>query len=275
MYDLLFFLISSFIFGLTRGAAICAWACAPAIIPYIISENYTWKEGFKAGMVFNLPRIFLLSIIGAAVGALSYGAKRLIFPWDVSATISGAGYMIFGIFMIGMGTYFIRRIDDKRDIEKKKTEKKKRGFAEKYLSKKMRNIMSNPNSGKNIFMFTWGALLAVACIGEVSLIEMAIIAGIAGSLGESLYGASLFGFMAMLLFALGATVPIILITTICGGLSESASKKKKLMRKIRAVGAFAMIAIGFFIIILAIHVLFFSPPPAETPPPYAGGSAGG
>ena len=64
-----------FAWGLRRGASACLALCMPSIIPALVREKGGWLSGLKIALFFNLPRIVLLTILGALLGAGGYALR--------------------------------------------------------------------------------------------------------------------------------------------------------------------------------------------------------
>ena len=60
--DVLLMVLSSFVYGLTRGLTICLLVCAPGLIAYISIKRASFSKSFKYALIFNLPRIIILTL---------------------------------------------------------------------------------------------------------------------------------------------------------------------------------------------------------------------
>ena len=113
-----FFLLGyAFLWGLRKGSTFCVALCMPALMPTITYLS-SWKEGLKAGVKFNIPRIFLLSTFGGLLGFILFKAKNTDILSDFSRFSFTTGYIIIGIFLAVLGLYsLINSIEEHEDIK--------------------------------------------------------------------------------------------------------------------------------------------------------------
>lgn len=261
--------------GLAKGSSVCLVTCAPGIVPYLISKQYDWKKCLKLGIIFNLPRIIILTILGMILGYISYSIKEwletvvpnVLFPIQVIA------YGILGIFILILGAYmFTSSVEAKEDLKESKEEKKgknnkkddnnktktcdqsttckdiscevkksRSGFS---IQQKFKDLESKPNT----FFLLWGSLLSFACLGEVIIFEAAIIWTSIGVISNSMGQAIIFGGSAMFVLALGASIPLITIATLSSSFRKYFDNVEKL-ESIRSIGGIILIILGLFYII--------------------------
>ncbi len=119
--EIIILLASTFLLGLLRGSAVCATVCAPGLIPITISEKLTRKEALTLGIIFNLPRITILTILGAVVGFISFNlVEESSFKTGFSV-VGISGYFLVGIFLLIFGgVTFAKGEDERLDIKEGK-----------------------------------------------------------------------------------------------------------------------------------------------------------
>jgi hypothetical protein len=190
-------------------------------------------------------------------------------------------YGILGIFILILGAYmFTTSVDAKEDLKEnnenmkiqgsKKTENKSNSdtkicnqaatcksnsceikTAKRSLSirEKFQDLESKPVK----FFLIWGSLLSFACLGEVIILEATIIwtsiSVISNSLGEAL----LFGGSAMLILAIGASIPLITVATLSGTVRNFFNNVEKL-ESLRTIGGIILILMG---LIYSISLIFY------------------
>lgn len=228
--------------GLVRGSGICATICAPGLVPYIADKKRDWKYGFKAGILFNIPRVFLLTIIGAVIGYLGFKATNNDFFTEISKFFGGLGYFLIGIMILILGAImFAKAADEREDLKK--------GIKSNCQRVSKKNCKLKEISKKRRFIFLiWGSLLGIACISEITLLEGTFLTGIASSFARSTINAVLLGAFAMFLFGVGTSIPILILTTASGKFSEKIDTFEKL-NKIKTIGSIVMIMVGLTLIL--------------------------
>jgi sulfite exporter TauE/SafE len=227
------------------------------MIPYLIDKRCDWKHCLRLAIIFNAPRIVILTLVGACIGFISFNIARTVPFRDIVAFTGAFGYVLLGTFMLGFGAYMLARsFDEKADrtesiARKKGTERGKltTGMARDFLQK----LTYDSTKGNRLF-FIWGSILSIACLGEVTLIEGAIVSGIAGLLGIGWLSGIVFGAFAMFIFATGATMPVLIVTLIGGTLSERISSFDVIYR-IKVCGGILMILIALVLILSQVLVL--------------------
>ena len=270
-------------------------ACAPGIVPYLISKRYGWRKCLRLAVIFNLPRIIILTLLGILVGILAFSLAKEIMDSTVTSVFAGVqafGYGLLGIFILIFGGYmFVTSIETREDLKEGKPTgkcqaKHKPGKKVKKISKtcarsRLRSQSpptcdppdSTPRQGRligfiqkrfrslqgnprNLF-FIWGGILSIACLGEIIMVELSFFSGTLGVMSDSMLNAALLGGAGMFLFALGAAIPIIIVAV----LSSSISKYFKTIERletIRTIGAIAMIMVGLVMILSVLSGLISS-----------------
>lgn len=249
----------AFLWGLTRGTSICATVCAPGMVSYIAVNKYSWKQAAKLGLIFNLPRIIILTVLGGIVGYIVHAFSTEI-DIEAFAGTSQLGYFLLGIFLLIFGAYWLAKGIDTRedrkegksppDLCKVKEPKSKSGWFYNKIHTKLINPIRQP---KMLFLI-WGGIISIACLGEIIILEMPVISGAAALLGSEYLGAILLGATAMLIFATGAAIPIMYVTIIGSTISMYVKSQEKL-EAIKTVGAIMMIMIGLVFMLTSISGL--------------------
>jgi len=279
--------------GLVRGSSICLIACAPGIVPYLVSKQYGWRKSLQLAVLFNLPRIILLSLLGILVGILGFTLKGWItsnLP-QIFIPIQTIGYGLLGIFVLIFGAYLFTTSIEAHENQKEASEKQKRsgensnkgkknknqanastcadnptcatatdaGCTEPksgilaYIKKKFNYVQSKPD---RLFLL-WGGILSIVCLGEIILIELAVISGSFGFISNSLTEAALLGGVAMFLFAIGASIPIILVALVANPIGKII-RARGMLENFRTVFGIVMIMVGLGFIYILVSFLVSS-----------------
>jgi cytochrome c biogenesis protein CcdA len=172
--------------------------------------------------------------------------------------IGSVGYLLVGIFLFIYGGYtFAHGIEEAENIKEGKlcerTHKEHIHPHAKFIKAIARKISKNENS----FLLAWGAILGLACMGEVIFtLETALLSGVVASLGGNYLSAMLLGASTMFMFAIGTSLPVLLVTTISAGLSAQ-TKKEKALNLIKIISSVIMIAIGLILILNSLTNIAF------------------
>ncbi len=209
--------------GLVRGCSVCSMICGPSIISYVASKKRKWKEGMCYGIVFSMPRIFVLTVLGGIIGFLSFTTAR--FFRDISANLS-----LFSYFLIGL-IFFVLGINVFRGIDKKHKCKTKRVI---------------PGTGDTKLFFILGSVSSLGCIAGT--FEGIMLSSASSTLGSNSIMACILGASAMFLFASGLSLPIIAGSALAGKITEKIRK----LREIKIVGATIMVVSGLLLMIFTI-----------------------
>ena len=229
--------------GLIRGSGVCVSICAPGLVPYIADKKRNWQYGLKAGILFNIPRVLLLTVAGSVIGYFGFKVVEKDYFEDIAGVLGGLGYFFVGIIFLAIGAYmFAKAADERIDL--------KEGIKNCNIKKKS-NVMCKIEriSPKRRFIFLmWGSLMGIACIGEVTILEGGLLTGLASSYADSSSNAILIGAFAMFLFGIGSSIPILILTTATGKFSEGINTFEKL-NKIKTIGSVIMIMVGLTLIL--------------------------
>ncbi len=208
--------------GLVRGSTVCSMICAPSIISYVASKKRNWKEGMRYGIIFSIPKILVLTVLGGIIGFLSFTTAG--FFRRISADIGLFSYFLIGLMFFVLGINVFRKIDKKYRCETKRV---------------------IPGTGDTKLFFVLGALGSLGCIAGA--FEGIMLSSAFSTLGNNSIMACILGASAMFLFAFGLSLPIIAGSALTGKITE----KIKHLREIRLVGATIMVVSGSLLMIFA------------------------
>lgn len=239
-------------------------ACAPGIVPYLVSKRYDWRQCLQLSIIFNLPRIIILTIFGILIGMLGFLIAHELFKSIVQPMIYNVqiiGYGLLGIFILIFGSHMlVTSVESRENLKEEKEKmniksdknicKPRHHRALVFIQNRFKNLQQKP---KTLF-FLWGGILSIACLGEIMLIESSFISGSLGISSNSLMSAAFLGGSGMFLFAIGASIPIIIVAVISSTISKYFQTVERL-ETIRTIGAMVMILIGMVFIIIMIGSL--------------------
>ncbi len=264
---------SLFFWGLARGTTICLSVCVPGLLPYLAEKPRGAADGARFGLLLCMPRLLIFTVIGVAWGAISYA----IFS---SATFEGAaiwlyviGYTTLGILIVVVGIgMFLKAARDKEDLRQAKMRAAEapegigpeaptvtsaeeamaecEGPSDKGSHRAARSItgwllrfVPESSRGERTFVLLWGSILGFTCLLEVSILEIAILGGAAANLAEGTLYAAITGGVAMLLFALGASIPIIVSAAAFAAYIDQVETQERLI-SLRVTGSLVMVLVG-------------------------------
>jgi len=241
MNEIILFLVAAFLFGLFRGGTFCSICCGPGMMTYIISKNLSFRRSILLGVIFNIPRIVILTLVGGIIGYMGFFITQV--PWYVDLTLNMGifGYLLIGIFLIGLGIFM--RFNSIQILRCETKDPPRFSIRNKLLSK----ITSKLGQGTNLFVL-WGIVMTIACITETAVLEGVIIAGIAGTLALTPLSGAALGAASLLLLSIGTMIPILVITGFSGKMSQEI-KDIKTLKTIKNIGSYATIAIGIIFLI--------------------------
>ncbi len=257
-YEILLIMLGSLTLGLIRGTSICATVCAPGMVSYIAVKKYSVRESVRLGLIFNLPRIIILTAVGGIAGYIVFILKTKLSDMIDLGRVMGLGYVLLGFFLLAFGAYWFAKSMESREDRKEGNPKppdlckvgaqaKKHG----WIFNKISNKLTNPKTQPTTLFLIWGGILSIACLGEIIIIEGAVISGAAASFGSEALGAIALGSTGMFMFAIGATVPVIVVTIIGSSLPKYLKTAEKL-EAVKTIGAIMMIMIGLVFILISI-----------------------
>jgi len=219
------------------------------------------------------------------LGYISFSIKEWLeteVP-NVLVPIQSIAYGIFGIFILILGAYmFTSGVEAKEDRKERNEEKNKQKIKNKddngisnnntniceqaakckrnscevkaakrsfSIQQKFKDLESKPIK----FFLLWGSLISFACLGEVIILEATIIWTSISVISTSLGEAILFGGSAMLVLAIGASIPLIAVATLSGSVRKFFNNVEKL-ESIRTIGGIVLIIMG---LIYTISLILF------------------
>ena len=233
-------IVAAFTSGITRGSTVCAATCGPALASYVATEYGSgWRNGLRAGIIFNIPRIALMTLFGAIVGYLS---SILLSPWLEGSLVDVlfVGYTIFGVYVIILGFTMYGR-----------NKTPSHGLLHKLLTRLTEHV-----SNSNRVLVLMGIILGAVCLLEVSLFDAIIISTASGLFGSSAGVSTMItGALAMFSFGIGSTIPLLVITTTSGGISRVIPEGS--MDQARSILGVSMMIIGALIVLSKITPLLF------------------
>jgi hypothetical protein len=258
MQELWIFLFAAFIMGIVRGTTICAVCCAPGMIPYIVAKRYNWRQSLRLGLIFSIPRIVVLTILGAGIGYISFNIVQYAWFQTIISQIGAFGYLLIGIILFAMGAYmFTTTVDQMAD----KSEGNHHCNPEKHGTKHngplvriVNKIFGKKTSKSTKLFITWGIAMSVACVAETTILEGVLIGGMAGIVGTSQFNAAFIGGSSLFFVAIGTTLPVIVVVIIGGKLSERI-KTAKTLDAVKTIGSMMMIMIGLVLVLMNISNL--------------------
>jgi sulfite exporter TauE/SafE len=260
MVEFMFILASAFLAGLIRGTSACTALCAPAIVPYIASKQSNWREGVRIGILINLPRIVLLSTIGAVIGFVSFSILQSHEFRNLALNMFAAGYTLIGLLFVLLGSYMFAQAAHERrhfnsTIDARDCSLCNPNPGSKHCGKRVfpsgRDIvfkLTRARHSETQLMLIWGSFMALACIVEIVIVEAPLLVSASALLSAppSAHANALLGAVVMLVFSIAASVPILVVTTTTGKLAEFVNTPATL-NKIKTIGAAAMFVVGLCI----------------------------
>jgi hypothetical protein len=279
---------SLFFWGLARGTTICLSICVPGLLPYLAEKPRGPWEGAKFGMLLCLPRLLIFTVIGIAWGAISYAIFSSAAFENAAVWMYVIGYTAMGVIIVVVGLgMFLKAARDKEDLRQAKLRAAEapaapavegsdgapmatsaeeamagcEGPADRPSHKAARSItgwilrfMPGSDRGERTFVLLWGSILGFTCLLEVSILEIAILGGAAANLAEGTFYAALTGGLAMFLFALGASIPIIISSAAFAAYVDRVETQERLI-SLRVTGSLVMVLIGGMLIYRYLSLL--------------------
>ena len=229
----------AFTAGITRGFAVCTMTCGPALASYVATEyDRGWLNGLRAGLIFNVPRIGLITVVGAILGYLS---GILISPLFEESLVNlfVFGYIVFAFYVIflGLSMYSKTKEHNHRPLHRALTR------------------INNYYSNRNGVLILMGLLLGAVCLLEVSIFDALILSTASGIFGASVgIPTMITGALTMFIFGLGSMVPLLFITIGSGGLSTFIPDRS-ILNKARSILGITLILVGIFIIFFRVPAI--------------------
>lgn len=263
-----------FFWGLARGTTICLSVCVPGLLPYLAEKPRGPRDGARFGLLLCVPRLVIFTLIGVAWGAVSYAIFRSSAFEDAAVWMYVVGYMVLGaiIVVVGLGM-FLKAARAKEDLrqarlrdageaaddappsqagaEEAECEGTSGGGghrAARSLTGWLLRFVPESSRSERTFVLLWGSILGFTCLLEVSILEIALLGGAAANLAEGTLYAAIAGGSAMFLFALGASVPIVVSSAAFAAYIDRVSTEEKLI-SLRVTGSLVMVMIGSLLVI--------------------------
>ena len=228
--------LTALFLGMARGLMTCAVFCAPGLIPFVIERESNYKDALRIGILFNLPRIVVLTLFGAVFGFLLYFVGKHVAMLDLIINLHVLAYTILGIFLavIGIRIFYSAR---KEALGEMKESRACQVCRERAKPKK--------RSGNALFVI-WGSLLSVACLAEVFIIDGVILTAAGAFDISDAVVAVVVGGTSMLMFSIGASIPIIGIL-LASSKAGNLIKTRQVMRNAKVIFGVALAFIGLYI----------------------------
>jgi len=126
--------------------------------------------------------------------------------------------------------------------------------ASKSITNTLLRFVPASSRGERTFVLVWGSILGLTCMLEVSILEIAVLGGAAANLAEGTLNAALVGGLAMFLFALGATIPMVIASAGFAAYIDRVETQDKMI-SIRVTGSLVMVLIGGMLFIRYLFLL--------------------
>jgi len=230
-----------FLFGLIQGFTICNLTCGPLLFLRLAGRGKGAREGMRISFLFSLPRIIILTALGAGLGALGYTLTSI---GDLShhALFQAAVYIIIGLLMISTGLVFTGLIS-KGKCSGKQTLKTR-------IITALLKLGPRKGKGEGRTMFGIGILVSLVCFIEASAASL-FVASALGVEADDIGAGFFFGALSMLVYSTGLTIPLMLF-----GTGASALGKRLQKGDARAVGGVLLMIIGSLLILYEIFAIF-------------------
>jgi hypothetical protein len=277
---------SLFFLGLVRGTAVCVSVCVPGLLPYLAERPRGAMGGALFGLVLCLPRLVIFAGIGLVWGALSFTIFNEAFEHQ-ALWVSVTGYMVLGlvIAVLGLGM-FLKAAREKEDLRQERlremggakaagsagrvakgalagpstpgpevecasTEGGGRHRAARALSTVLLRLVPESSRSERTFLLLWGSILGFTCLIEVSVLELGALGAVAADFGNATMGAALLGGLAMVVFAAGATVPVVVASSAFAAYVDRVDARDKLI-SLRVTGSLVMVMIGVLLFVRSL-----------------------
>jgi len=287
--------LAAFLLGLARGITVCLMLCAPGMIPLIINEKAGPLRSLFLGFLMSLPRILLLTALGAILGFLSYELFSQDWVQGAFTGISAASYILLGLLLVFVGIQLLREHEEdkfgkdrtkaagrgkgkgKRGKEGQKGDGKGRGRhatggegkgneaecapKENWWQRLIFRVAKKlyPARGKSQMLFLlWGGLLSLACVGEISgeAGVLAMMTTNAAAGTTTLDPAVGAGIGALMLFIFSLGATVpLLITAVVGGSLSKRVKDKEVLATIRGASAMLMVGLGLYFFFREVYIV--------------------
>ncbi|MBN1539308.1 MAG: sulfite exporter TauE/SafE family protein, partial [Candidatus Thermoplasmatota archaeon] len=227
--------------GILQGLTVCNLTCGPLLFLRLAGRGKGARDGLRISFLFALPRILVLTIIGALLGGLGY-TVTIMGNLSRHVWFQSAVYTIIGLIMIATGLIFT-------GILKRRETDGKPGLKERLMIWLMK-LGPRKGKGEGRTMFGIGILVSLVCFVEASAVAMTV-ASLLSIEADSIGNGFIMGALSMLCYSIGLTLPLVLL-----GTGASAIGKSLKGGDARAVGGVLLIIIGALLILYEIIALF-------------------
>ncbi|MGQ9582824.1 MAG: hypothetical protein ACUVV6_04840 [Thermoplasmatota archaeon] len=103
MTDILAPAAAALLLGLLRGLSLCLLVRAPGLVPVLVSEGSGPLRSLYLALLLSLPRLLLLTALGALLGLISFGVASSGPARALFAGASVTAYFLIGALMLVVG----------------------------------------------------------------------------------------------------------------------------------------------------------------------------
>jgi len=261
--------------GLARGSVICATICAPAFATRAVDRGYSMRQGVAAAIYFNIPRILILTLLGAVIGYVAFSFSSSVEdnlePYEEATRwLRVFGYLALGIIVAILGMrMLIRNLDELEDIKEGKQPAACRQCRERRETDLPENSTVNPDasSGSGItgsfrelmreldprdrrLFFVSGGMLGLACTSELFVGTLFTGGGLA-MLQDSPGAAAAAGGIIMFSFSAGASIPVVAVMAAAAGAARR-SRSAAGLNRIKLAGATISVLMGILLVLASL-----------------------
>ncbi|MGA1819635.1 MAG: sulfite exporter TauE/SafE family protein [Thermoplasmatota archaeon] len=226
--------------GMFQGLTVCNLTCGPLLFLRLAGRGKGAKEGLRISLLYGLPRILILTLLGALLGGLGYTITTIgdfsRHPWFQVVV-----YIIIGLVMVATGLVFV-------GVLRRKDCTSKPGIKDRIMISIMK-LGPRKEKGEGRTMFGIGILVSLVCFVEASAAAL-IVANLLGIDADDIGSGFLLGALSMLSYSIGLTLPLLLL-----GTGASVIGKRLKNRDARAVGGVLLIVLGGLIILYEVIAL--------------------
>jgi cytochrome c biogenesis protein CcdA len=230
-----------FLFGLIQGFTVCNLTCGPLLFLRLAGRGKGAKEGLRISFLYSLPRIIILTALGAGLGALGYTLTSI---GDLShhASFQAGVYIIIGFVMLSTGLVFTGLIS-KKQCTGSPTLKTR-------IITALLKLGPRKGKGEGRTMFGIGILISLVCFIEASAASL-FVASALGLEADDIGAGFLFGALSMMVYSTGLTIPLMILGTGASTLGKRLQKGDA-----RVVGGVLLMIMGGLLILYEIYALF-------------------
>ena len=264
MWDLALLAVvaSAFVWGMARGTAVCTAVCVPGVLPYLAESPRGARGGAAFGALLCAPRLAILAAMGLVWGAASYAVFSSEAFERAALWTHVVGYIVLGAIIAVVGTgLFLRAAREKDRLRRARIAAAGGGVeggpAGKdpplsegppgALSSALLRFLPSTQRGERAYVLLWGSILGVACLLEVSVLELGVLGTASGGVAGGTATAAALGGLAMLAFGAGSSVPVVLASAGFAAYVGTRRTREQLV-SLRVTGALVMVAIGLLLV---------------------------